>query len=1152
MQLDGLETDGKREAEMLLKQALTDNEQMTEVMKASQNTEAFLKNLIGQTEAEHQVESDAKSTELDKLRHQLEAERGSVASLRSELSLAQQTTEAAQRHQGMSIAGGRVDHGAEPLPNFQTRIELWEPRRKGQIVAVHGHSAEQSFVTENVDTAIGALKKAPYSFLMLFTYDEDRPHPNRPEESMSDRQRAIQGAVQFCQQARLKGKSPLRDDRVGEAGTLYAVLFGFCTGLTLSRSAALEAARPAQTIFPRWVERISQSEDSGMPPGCQVTSMGAVQSLFSLRTYRSMHLGETPTDSRMPNPHWPEWMQVRECTLQDQITAVTSYVFRETPLRAVQFAEQGTELVPHEFEWPAMIWPPADALYEADYNRTDATPEATRRPSGGGQELPPLEKLFNDMRASQPTELESPPKAPLYLRGAQKEEDHSRSRVPDREEKPLVKKVIMATVPSSGSEEDHELEGLRSSSSSREKARMRTTPTPRRHSEKRHPQTPMSRRQGHGAYNSDNDSDEGSDTASVQSTASEVEPSKRAKMTETQMNKILNDKAVAQNAQLRKAVRAVYEAPWNPSQTNAAAFSRTINTSPHECGSNEYKRLQQKIGAQALETLRKSFQEALKTYRPSTGPGTSEERKKWWLDKNGRTKLQYVFNEAVSFCIPWGSIYSSLARSVPLHHSVSWMQQLVELMERIHSMSKMPHLAAEIFLFLCDFTVDPGSSDIHDREIRKWKELKPLSSMTETAQTVESLAPHVLDKRADRMYSEAKDARLIINRFTELYEDSDLPQHQYLLPWLKGQMAHILGHDPPEEMRNRPTIAKLRGKEQDHRLIYEYKSVLLFAEEWGMSKEAEALQATNMRTLNVETEGGRRRPRPMRPASPQHQAAALTDNHYSKAVIAAIAALQGSGAIPQATRETPTPNRAGDRNPRSDDQKPNGLPSVGGVGYLGSRNGRPNGQGIVMKGFWEQHPFLHANYPGGKEAFETIPLSAKVRDMMAKAARKHEDDETYQQLGASAPHYRRKTDGPPYYTRYGASADHVDTVTRRFKPDACSHCFNNLPPSPQDHGNGFLFRQNNPEDSAHDWADCPRVKATLCFRGQYPTTESGRDPAYADNAILKRLMVRLPEGVPPVQGRLKCEKASDQKFIASQLPAEVYVKPPRVIGRKDR
>ena len=50
-----------------------------------------------------------------------------------------------------------------------------------------------------------------------------------------------------------------------------------------------------------------------------------------------------------------------------------------------------------------------------------------------------------------------------------------------------------------------------------------------------------------------------------------------------------------------------------------------------------------------------------------------------------------------------------------------------------HSMSKMPHLAAEIFLFLCDFTVDPGSSDIHDREIRKWKELKPLSSMTETA-----------------------------------------------------------------------------------------------------------------------------------------------------------------------------------------------------------------------------------------------------------------------------------------------------------------------------------------------------------------------------------------------------------------------------------
>ena len=115
---------------------------------------------------------------MDMIRHQLEAERGSVASLRAELSLAQQTTETTQRQQVISIAGGRVDHGAEPLPNFQTRIELWEPRRKGQIVAVHGHSAdgrEQSLVTENVDTAIEALKKAPFSFLMLFTYDEDRP-----------------------------------------------------------------------------------------------------------------------------------------------------------------------------------------------------------------------------------------------------------------------------------------------------------------------------------------------------------------------------------------------------------------------------------------------------------------------------------------------------------------------------------------------------------------------------------------------------------------------------------------------------------------------------------------------------------------------------------------------------------------------------------------------------------------------------------------------------------------------------------------------------------------------------------------------------------------------------------------------------------------
>ena len=108
LQLDGLETDGKRETEMLLKQALTDNELVTERMKASQNTEAFLKHLMSQTEAEHQVESDAKQAELDTIRHQLNAERGSVASLRAELSEGK-CSRTAECYRGQCEASGARD-----------------------------------------------------------------------------------------------------------------------------------------------------------------------------------------------------------------------------------------------------------------------------------------------------------------------------------------------------------------------------------------------------------------------------------------------------------------------------------------------------------------------------------------------------------------------------------------------------------------------------------------------------------------------------------------------------------------------------------------------------------------------------------------------------------------------------------------------------------------------------------------------------------------------------------------------------------------------------------------------------------------------------------------------------------------------------------
>ena len=106
----------------------------------------------------------------------------------------------------------------------------------------------------------------------------------------------------------------------------------------------------------------------------------------------------------------------------------------------------------------------------------------------------------------------------------------------------------------------------------------------------------------------------------------------------------------------------------------------------------------------------------------------------------------------------------------------------------------------------------------------------------------------------------------------------------------------------------------------------------------------------------------------------------------------------------------------------------------------------------------------------------------------------------------------------------------------RYNAGACPLCSKGVPSS-KDKSNpsGCVFRLDDPADSAHDAADCPRVKAALCYWGLEMNKEDDMPAAYRDCSVLKRLMYRHPKSQKlQTSGRLACEEASQTDVMAAE------------------
>ena len=195
------------------------------------------------------------------------------------------------------------------------------------------------------------------------------------------------------------------------------------------------------------------------------------------------------------------------------------------------------------------------------------------------------------------------------------------------------------------------------------------------------------------------------------------------------------------------------------------------------------------------------------------------------------------------------------------------------------------------------------------------------------------------------------------------------------------------------------------------------------------------------------------------------------------------------------------------------------------------------GQGIVMEGYWEKHPFLHDNYPGGKEAFESIPISTKARDALFKLADTHDDKRVKFILGVVFPYKAKEDFNEPFQCRYGPSHNDANVSNGRYIAGACPLCSKGMtcPSKDKNNPSGCVYRLDDPADSAHDAADCPRVKAALCYWSLEMNKEDDMPAAYRDCAVLKRLMYRHPKSHKlQTSGRLMCEEASQTDVMAAE------------------
>lgn len=1011
----------------------------------------------------------------------------------------------------------------------------------GEILAVHGPSAATSTLTPSREVMWEMMMANRCSFCMIFPYDEIRPHRNNATGT-TDKQRAVSAAMQFCNQPRFSESAVIKIlvaenalEPAWGADTIddhwFAVRQGLITGITLSSEAARIASRPAVELVDD-IHRLGQQGRAtpGAKPYAKHDEVETAVRTFSDEIYADLYGPQHgPSYPDMPQPLWPEWVQIRVSIPVRLIAPVTAWYFN----RCVSTGD---------VTWPLMLGSAVSSTGETDPAVTTSSADEQRE-----------QKRNAFLRSGPGVNSTRPGGDPAASTSAPLETQARSAPGPRIPASVTVSPMLRANgshdpacpqcgKPSLGGETCADCRYESRSDVEISKPSLKDS----KRASKSQAKVPTQSQRGAKSPKSSGDADsdsssyaDGGHTPSMgyQSEQEVYDEGKRSSMTTSQYHRLKNDPKIIRHHQLRKALETLHTAKWNPSVVDHNSLTRTIKATKHPKGSVEFKRSFAKLRLSDHTDFQKSLTSVLRTYKPKNpavgDSGTKPEREEWWQSKDGRTSLQRTFNMGVSSYMQWTDILDALSRAIQEVKTGTWMRQLIELFQEIPTLSAQTHLAVEMFLFVCDFTADPSSSSI-DRDQAKWDSMAPGASLVETAQLFENLGSRMLKANQFEMYTKDQEADLLLKKFAKLYSDSDAAEHQFLAMWLSSKLEDIMQKQPSPSAWNSRDLQDLSKKEKNHQVWYMHRSVLRIAEADGVMQEALAKQhAAREKSRGAE-------PKPQR----QPKVPGLS----SVPTAAALAVQQQAGpTLPDfgtvasivSTVDTERFGSWGGGKGKGKG-KPPGITSGGkggrGVGFLGTQGPRPTGQGIVMDGFWEKHSFLHDNYPGGKEAFENIPISTKARDALFKLADAHGDQRIKFILGVVFPYKAREDFNEPYQCRYGQSHSEANVSNGRYNAGACPLCSKGVPSS-KDKSNpsGCVFRLDDPADSAHDAADCPRVKAALCYWGLEMNKEDDMPAAYRDCSVLKRLMYRHPKSQKlQTSGRLACEEASQTDVMAAE------------------
>ena len=1001
----------------------------------------------------------------------------------------------------MSPPSSSTSYGM-PTSSHGVQLELEDceqtPMRNaaGQFYALNLHEPTLSLVTRNVVRFKELVRDNPFCFVMVFAYEWSR-------SNQSSQDNALQSAIQFCLQPGLDPASDLR--QCSEPAKGYVVRHGFMTGITFSRAVASASLRGAQNVRDYLFK--PDSPFTFVPEAVEGNLVECCTRSFDPDWY-SQHCQQADYPYPSYNywhPLMPEWVQLFHGIPGQYLHAVTAYLFRhghpEPDFRWIR----GYEEEPDEEEDGDAF----ESLWES------LVPTVT--PSAPGRRGERTRSSRSPLPDAAPRLPEIPPP-----RVAIQTPDQSSYRTRAAEEP-------STELPGFG----RGYAPLRSSM--RQSSGIRI----------------MQRNQSGGSSRADRDtyvedeSEEGGpedDHVSVTSNVSEAgsSPIERARMTEAEKHRLLSNQELMHKPRVVKAVQQVASAKVARDGTSTVGEVKTLTVPPPPMRPSsknpDYVKESNKCRVTELLSLKTELVKVLSFFKPqSRGPegGTQQEREDWWYSRNGRPRLMRVLKAALMASYPWASVHESLGDALHDVKSASWIMELHQQLNSVVNLfTATPHHYIEILLFMCDETAVPNSDSV-ERWKADWDNLKMLATLVETAAKVEETAVKHLGESCPTLYTRADTAAKVHQRFIECLINSKQRKDNLLVPWLTAELSER-AHTEPKGFQDISAISKKNGA------IYEWRSILRVSQEEGRKKENEMVAVVKMEDSHDPREQSRHHlvPRTQRAASSlppiQPPVAALTESLGEQIEEGESPQLPNLGrvaALPAATTS--------------------GRNLAVSVGYVGEKRNRPsNGRGIVIKGFYERHQADLQGYPGGQKAFEEISLNTYMRDQLSKASKQDDqgnyiDQRTAMLIGFTCPWKpidSKWQDMTSFPSQYGPSWNKEANAADSFAPGGCPHCAHGLSPLKMEAGmtrHSYLYRQENKADSAHDWADCPRVKAALFYWSRQYDVLPDTPQCHKGHAVLKRLMMRCPGGPKDkfkVNGRLPCEEAVDKDFMASERP----------------